>query len=181
MCDALFFILDENITVSIWSEIAGGRVDFQSIRRYKTENREKLEPIEEVTIEVNEEHVGLVMEALSHRRAEVTDMGPVPGNVGRTRMSLTCPSRGLVGYRSVFSSDTRGTGFMHRAFLSMLVLQHLFSSFSVFIFLSPNCNAIGFLGWYSFVKYTPCLTWIRCHWAGNYDLTHFRSSSCLVN
>ncbi|KAF2295047.1 hypothetical protein GH714_031239 [Hevea brasiliensis] len=44
---------------------------------YKTEKGEKLEPIEEVTIEVNEEHVGLIMEALSHRRAEVVDMGPV--------------------------------------------------------------------------------------------------------
>ncbi|KAA0059099.1 GTP-binding protein TypA/BipA-like protein [Cucumis melo var. makuwa] len=85
---------------------------------YKTENSTKLEPIEEVTIEVNEEHVGLVMEALSHRRAEVTEMGPVPGSIGRTRLCLTCPSRGLVGYRSVFSSDTRGTGFMHRAFLN---------------------------------------------------------------
>ncbi|KAJ4977136.1 hypothetical protein NE237_002242 [Protea cynaroides] len=85
---------------------------------YKIEKGTKLEPLEEVTIEVNEEHVGLVMEALSHRRAEVFDMGPVPGHVGRTRMSLTCPSRGLVGYRSVFSSDTRGTGFMHRAFLT---------------------------------------------------------------
>ncbi|EXB54132.1 GTP-binding protein TypA/BipA-like protein [Morus notabilis] len=84
---------------------------------YKNENGEKLEPIEEVTIEINEEHVGLIMEALSHRRAEVTDMGPVPGNDGRTRLCLTCPSRGLVGYRSVFSSDTRGNGFMHRAFL----------------------------------------------------------------
>ncbi|KAJ7948388.1 GTP-binding protein TypA/BipA-like [Quillaja saponaria] len=83
---------------------------------YKTENGQKLEPIEEVTIEVNDEHVGLVMEALSHRRAEVLEMGPVPGNVGRTKLFLTCPSRGLVGYRSVFSSDTRGTGFMHRAF-----------------------------------------------------------------
>ncbi|KAL3754683.1 hypothetical protein ACJRO7_001872 [Eucalyptus globulus] len=85
---------------------------------YKTENGQKLEPIEEVTIEVNEEHVGLVMEALSHRRAEIVDMGPVAGDTGRTRLSLTCPSRGLVGYRSVFSSDTRGTGFMHRAFLT---------------------------------------------------------------
>nr|XP_010924386.1 uncharacterized protein LOC105047249 isoform X2 [Elaeis guineensis] len=85
---------------------------------YKTENGEKLEPIEEVTIEVNDEHVGLVMEALSHRRGEVIDMGPVPGSIGRTRISLTCPSRGLVGYKSVFSSDTRGTGFMHRAFSS---------------------------------------------------------------
>ncbi|XP_048327415.1 uncharacterized protein LOC107417183 isoform X2 [Ziziphus jujuba] len=85
---------------------------------YKIDDSVKLEPIEEVTIEINEEHVGLVMEALSHRRAEVIDMGPVPGNVGRTKLSLTCPSRGLVGYRSVFSSDTRGTGFMHRAFLT---------------------------------------------------------------
>ncbi|KAJ8747547.1 hypothetical protein K2173_013082 [Erythroxylum novogranatense] len=85
---------------------------------YKTVKGQKLEPIEEVTIEVNDEHVGLVMESLSHRRAEVVDMGPVPGNVGRTRLSLSCPSRGLVGYRSMFSSDTRGTGFMHRAFLT---------------------------------------------------------------
>lgn len=85
---------------------------------YKVEKGTKLEPIEEVTIEVDDEHVGLVMEALSHRRGEVTDMGPVPGSMGRTRMCLTCPSRGLVGYRSVFSSDTRGSGFMHRAFLT---------------------------------------------------------------
>ncbi|KAL9243773.1 hypothetical protein vseg_017621 [Gypsophila vaccaria] len=83
---------------------------------YKVENGEKLEPLEEVTVEIDEEHVGTVMEALSHRRAEVCDMGPVPGHVGRTRMLMTCPSRGLVGYRSVFFSVTRGTGFMHRAF-----------------------------------------------------------------
>jgi len=43
--------------------------------------------------QVNDEHVGLIMEALSHRRAEVTDMGPVPGAAGRTRLTLTCPSR----------------------------------------------------------------------------------------
>ncbi|KAK9689789.1 hypothetical protein RND81_09G081200 [Saponaria officinalis] len=83
---------------------------------YKIEKGEKLEPLEEVTVEIDEEHVGTVMEALSHRRAEVCDMGPVPGHVGRTRMLMTCPSRGLVGYRSVFFSVTRGTGFMHRAF-----------------------------------------------------------------
>ncbi|MCH86531.1 GTP-binding protein TypA/BipA [Trifolium medium] len=60
---------------------------------YKTDNGQKLEPIEEVTIEVNDEHVGFVMEALSHRRAEITDMGPVAGAVGRTKLCLTCPSR----------------------------------------------------------------------------------------
>ncbi|CAH1420326.1 unnamed protein product [Lactuca virosa] len=59
----------------------------------------KLEPIEEVTIE----------HFLTGDRVEVTDMGPVAGNFGGTRMTLTCPSRGLVGYNSVFSSDTHGT------------------------------------------------------------------------
>lgn len=52
--------------------------------------------------QVNDEHVGIIMEALSHRRAEVTDMGPVPGNVGRTRMSLTCPSRFTVALYTCF-------------------------------------------------------------------------------
>lgn len=85
---------------------------------YKHENGKKLEPIEEVVIEVNDEHAGLVIEALSHRRAEMLDMGPCPESVGRTRLTFTCPSRGLVGYRSVFSTDTHGTGFMHRAFLA---------------------------------------------------------------
>lgn len=47
----------------------------------------------EMVFQVNEEHVGLVMEALSHRRAEVVDMGPVAGSEGRTRISMTCPSR----------------------------------------------------------------------------------------
>jgi GTP-binding protein len=85
---------------------------------YKVENGVKLEPIEEVTIEVDSNHVGLIMDALPPRKGEVTDMGSVPGNFDRTRICFTCPSRGLVGYRSVFSSDTRGTGFMHRAFLT---------------------------------------------------------------
>lgn len=85
---------------------------------YKMENGKKLEPIEEVVIEVNDDHAGLVIEALSHRRAEMLDMGPCPESVGRTRLTFTCPSRGLVGYRSVFSTDTHGTGFLHRAFLT---------------------------------------------------------------
>ncbi|KAG8055412.1 hypothetical protein GUJ93_ZPchr0001g31194 [Zizania palustris] len=85
---------------------------------YNTERGERLEPIEEVTVEVDEEHVGFVMETLTHRKGEVMDMGPVPGTAGRTRIFLTCPSRGLVGFKGIFSSFTRGTGFMHRAFQS---------------------------------------------------------------
>lgn len=53
--------------------------------------------------QVNEEHVGLVMEALSHRRGEITDMGPVPGSVGRTRLCLTCPSRHVLLSYVIFS------------------------------------------------------------------------------
>lgn len=63
--------------------------------------------------------------------------GPIPSYcyAGISRLCinifffLLCDLRGLVGYRSVFSSDTRGTGFMHRAFLSMIVLQHIFFFF----------------------------------------------------
>ncbi|ONM38258.1 elongation factor family protein [Zea mays] len=83
---------------------------------YKTERGERLEPIEEVTVEVGEEHVGFVLETITHRKGEVVDMGPVPGTTGRTRIFMTCPSRGLVGVKGIFSSFTRGTGFMHRAF-----------------------------------------------------------------
>ncbi|CAK9867982.1 unnamed protein product [Sphagnum jensenii] len=86
--------------------------------QYKEENGKKLEPIEEVVIEVNDDHAGLIIEALSHRRAEFLEMGPCPEAVGRTCLSFTCPSRGLLGYQSVFSTDTHGTGFMHQAFLT---------------------------------------------------------------
>ncbi|KAF8053353.1 hypothetical protein N665_1425s0005 [Sinapis alba] len=104
--------LSESFEVQGRGELQLG-ILIENMRREGTKlkiNRD-LNQIEEVTIEINEQHVGLVMEALSHRRAEVIDMCPVPGNDGRTRLSLTCPSR------CVFSSDTRGTGFMHRAFL----------------------------------------------------------------
>jgi GTP-binding protein len=63
---------------------------------YKEENGKKLEPIEEVIIEVNDDHAGLIIEALSHRRAEFLEMGPCPEAVGRTRLSFTCPSRSVV-------------------------------------------------------------------------------------
>ncbi|CAK9265635.1 unnamed protein product [Sphagnum jensenii] len=60
---------------------------------YKEENGKKLEPIEEVIIEVNDDHAGLIIEALSHHRAEFLEMGPCPEAVGLTRLSFTCPSR----------------------------------------------------------------------------------------
>lgn len=85
---------------------------------YKFDRGTKLEPIEEVIIEVNDEHSGTVIESMSHRRGDLLDMCPCSESVGRTRLTFACPSRGLVGYRSVFNTETHGTGFMHRSFLN---------------------------------------------------------------
>ncbi|KAH7276289.1 hypothetical protein KP509_39G001000 [Ceratopteris richardii] len=85
---------------------------------YKTVDNNKLEPIEEVIVEVDDEHSGTVIESMSHRRGELLDQCPCTESSGRTRLTFACPSRGLVGYRSVFNTETHGTGFMHRAFLS---------------------------------------------------------------
>ncbi|MCO5577696.1 hypothetical protein L7F22_031528 [Adiantum nelumboides] len=85
---------------------------------YKIVDNVKLEPVEEVIIEVDDEHSGTIIESMSHRRGELADQAPCAENAGRTRLTFTCPSRGLVGYRSVFNTETHGTGFMHRAFLN---------------------------------------------------------------
>ncbi len=82
---------------------------------YKTDEAGKrLEPIEEVTIEVDDPHTGTVVEALSERRAEMTNMRP--SGVGRTRLEFLAPTRGLIGYLGQFLNDTRGTGVMNRFF-----------------------------------------------------------------
>eukprot|EP00249_Psilotum_nudum_P022715 c28620_g1_i1 orf=1236-2924(-) len=85
---------------------------------YKYENGTRLEPIEEVIIEVNDEDSGTIIEGMSHRRSELLEMTPCTESVGRTRLIFTCPSRGLVGYRSVFNTETHGSGLMHRSFLT---------------------------------------------------------------
>ena len=76
---------------------------------------ELLEPYEELLIDVAEEQVGIVMEKLGPRRAEMRDMKN-PGH-GTGRLAFRIPARGLFGYRSEFLTDTRGTGVMHHRFL----------------------------------------------------------------
>jgi GTP-binding protein len=75
---------------------------------------ETLEPIEEVTIDVDDEHSGVVVQKLSERRAEMMDMRP--SGVGRTRLMFHAPTRGLIGYQGELLSDTRGTAIMNRIF-----------------------------------------------------------------
>jgi GTP-binding protein len=75
---------------------------------------EKLEPIEEVTIDVDDAYSGVVIEAMSKRKGELKDMRPSGG--GKTRLLFFAPSRGLIGYHGQFLTDTRGTGIMNRVF-----------------------------------------------------------------
>jgi len=74
----------------------------------------KTEPYETVVIDVDEEFSGTVVDKMNQRKAEMTDMRPSGG--GKTRITFSAPSRGLIGYHGEFLSDTRGTGIMNRLF-----------------------------------------------------------------
>jgi GTP-binding protein len=78
-------------------------------------NGERLEPYEELMIDVPEEYLGAVIEKLGPRRSEMLEMKN-PGQ-GMVRMMFRIPARGLFGYRSEFLTDTRGTGIIHHRFL----------------------------------------------------------------
>ncbi|KAK3242660.1 hypothetical protein CYMTET_47660, partial [Cymbomonas tetramitiformis] len=86
------------------------------IYRTDEETGAKMEPIEEVVVELEEAHCGAVIEALTLRKAELVEMVPDAGEGGRTRLVFMCPSRGLLGYRGTFATTTQGTGIMHRSF-----------------------------------------------------------------
>ncbi len=74
----------------------------------------RLEPIEEIQIDVDDEFVGTVVESMNARKSEMQDMRPSGG--GKTRIIFLTPSRGLIGYHGQFLTETRGTGIMSRVF-----------------------------------------------------------------
>jgi GTP-binding protein len=78
------------------------------------ESGARTEPYETVVIDVDEEYSGTVVDKMAIRKAELTDMRPSGG--GKTRITFSAPSRGLIGYHGEFLSDTRGTGIMNRLF-----------------------------------------------------------------
>jgi len=80
----------------------------------ESEDGKRTEPYETVVIDVDEEHSGTVVDKMNQRKAEMTDMRPSGG--GKTRITFSAPSRGLIGYHGEFLSDTRGTGIMNRLF-----------------------------------------------------------------
>jgi GTP-binding protein len=84
------------------------------VYRKDEETGARLEPIEEVVIDVDDEYSGVVIEKLSQRKAEMKDMGP--SGAGKTRITLMAPSRSLIGYQGEFLTDTRGSGVLNRVF-----------------------------------------------------------------
>jgi len=80
------------------------------------ETGQRLEPIEEVFVDVDEEYSGAVVEKLTARRADLIEMRPA--GAGKQRLVFEAPSRALIGYHGEFLTDTRGTGVMNRVFHS---------------------------------------------------------------
>ena len=138
--DRLFRELDSNVSLrvdetdSTESFIVSGRgelhlsVLIENMRRegyefavskaedlyHKDENGKLLEPMEIAYIDVPDEYTGVVIDKLSQRKGELQTMGAANG--GYTRLEFRIPSRGLIGYRGDFLTDTKGNGIMNTAF-----------------------------------------------------------------
>jgi GTP-binding protein len=80
----------------------------------REENGQKLEPVEEVIIDVDDEHSGIVVQKLTERKGDLVDMRP--SGAGRTRLRFYVPTRSLIGYQPELLSDTRGTAIFNRLF-----------------------------------------------------------------
>jgi GTP-binding protein len=83
------------------------------ILHYDPQTGEKLEPYEDVTIDIPEIYMGVTMEHMGNRKAEMQDMH---NENGQLRLHFKIPSRGLIGFRSEFMTDTRGEGVIHSLF-----------------------------------------------------------------
>jgi GTP-binding protein len=81
---------------------------------FKEEGGQRTEPVEEVTIDVDEEYASTVVDKMNKRKAEMVDMRS--SGAGKQRIIFHAPSRGLIGYQSQFLTDTRGTGVLNRIF-----------------------------------------------------------------
>src|SRR5262249_56408944 len=94
---------------------AGGEVEVgkrQSITR--EEEGQTLEPMEDLVVDIPEEFIGAVTQKLGPRKGLMTRM--INHGTGRVRLEYRLPSRGLIGYRSEFLTDTRGTGLLNHRF-----------------------------------------------------------------
>ena len=83
---------------------------------FREEGGQRLEPVEEVTVDVDDDYTGVVVQKLAERKGEVAEMRAT--GAGKTRIVAHVPSRGLIGYHGEFLTDTRGTGVLNRVFHS---------------------------------------------------------------
>ena len=82
---------------------------------FRDEDGQRMEPVEEVTIDVDDDYTGVVVEKLTGpRKGDLVEMKPA--GVGKTRIVAHVPSRGLIGYHGEFLTDTRGSGVLNRIF-----------------------------------------------------------------
>ncbi len=137
--DRLFKELESNVSLRVEetdspdSFIVSGRVELhlsvliENMRRegfelmvsrptviFKEVDGVKMEPIEDLVIDVPDEYSGTVIEKLGQRKAEMSNM--ITGEQGYTRLEFKIPARGLIGYRNEFMTDTKGTGVMNHVF-----------------------------------------------------------------
>ena len=84
------------------------------LTRDDPETGQRLEPLEEVTVDVDADYAGVVVEKLGERRADLIEMRPA--GAGKQRLVFIVPSRSLIGYHGDFLTDTRGTGVLNRVF-----------------------------------------------------------------
>jgi GTP-binding protein len=117
------------------------------IFRQDPETGQRLEPIEEIQVDVDDEYTGIVVEKLGLRRGELMDMRPSGG--AKTRMTFLVPSRGLIGYHGQFLTDTRGTGIMSRLFHAYMPFKGPIEGRRNGVLISnANGNAVAYALWY---------------------------------
>jgi GTP-binding protein len=106
---------------------------------YKEENGQVLEPMEQVIIDCDQEFTGVITEKLAGRKGKMTSMSS-RGN-DRVRMEFSLPSRGLIGYRDEFLTDTRGTGLLNTYFAGYEPFRGRFASRSTGSIVSDRAGA----------------------------------------
>ncbi len=112
----------------------------------KDEKGKLLEPIEEVTIDVDDEFSGIVVQKMQERKADMIEMRPSGG--GRTRLVFHAPTRGLIGYQSELLSDTRGTAILNRLFHAYAPHKGEIASRNTGVLLSNgNGEAVAYALW----------------------------------
>ncbi len=117
------------------------------------EKGKKLEPIEEVVIDVDDAYTGIVVDKMNQRKAEMQEMKPSGG--GKTRIVFHAPSRGLIGYHGEFLTDTRGTGIMNRLYHGYAPYKGTIASRRTGVLISTDAGEANTYGLFNLIDRGP--------------------------